>query len=98
MKIEKVKIIQEENENEISYSEITKDVSPFKEILEKTEYYSYKLSFGDEQTYSLEDVFHLLVNVNLVGEFSFFFARDGFKKKQGSDSCRIRRELSRKIL
>lgn len=82
MKIEKVKIIQEENENEISYSEITKDVSPFKEILEKTEYYSYKLSFGDEQTYSLEDVFHLLVNVNLVGEFSFFFALDGFKKKE----------------
>lgn len=82
MEIEKLKIINGEVETEVSYQEITKDTSPFKEILEKTEYYSYKLSFSDEQTYSLEDVFHLLVNVNLVGEFSFFFALDGFKKKE----------------
>ena len=82
MEIEKIKIINGDEEKELLCSEITKETSPFKEILEKTEYYSYKLSFSDEQTYSLEDVFHLLVNVNLVGEFSFFFALDGFKKKE----------------
>lgn len=82
MEFEKVKIIKDELETEVELSEITSEVSPFKEILEKTEYYSYTLSFSEDKTYSLENVFHLLVNVKMVGEFSFFFALDSFKKKE----------------
>ena len=80
MELNTIKIIKDDVENEVYCSEITEETSPFKEILEKGEYNSYKLSL-DDKTYSLEDTFHLLINVNFVGEFSFFFALDGFKKK-----------------
>ena len=68
-------------ENQIN--EIKNNVSPFKEILEKSDYTDYSVVFDDnkESAIKFSEMFHLRVNVKNVGGFDFLFKQDGFEKE-----------------
>lgn len=81
-----IKFLLKDNQ-EISYenliNEIEKDVSPFKDILNKDDLSS--LTFveeGKEINLTLDNAFHLQVNVKDVGSFHFIHKAEGFNKKE----------------
>lgn len=85
-----IKFINENNE-EKSFSNavniIKKHESPFKEMITNGDYLSYSLILNDVDEYkiTLEETFHLLVNVKGVGSFHFFFISKFFEKNDVID-------------
>lgn len=64
------------------FNEILDDVSPFKEMLEKSDYTEYSVIFDENKDKAIRlcDVFHLRVNVKKVGGFDFIFSQNNFEK------------------
>ena len=63
-------------------NEVLDNVSPFKEMLEKSDYTEYSAVFdgNKDAIINFSDVFHLRVNVKGVGGFDFIFSQNGFEK------------------
>ena len=61
---------------------IQKDVSPFKEILKKSDYSSYSIQKDEDENnvFSFANAFQLQVNVKGVGEFHLLFNRENLDK------------------
>ena len=66
------------------FNEISRDISPIKEILKKGDISEYSLidPVDDTTRIPLGDAFHLQVNAKDVGEFHFLFKSEGFKKEE----------------
>lgn len=63
-------------------NEVLDNVSPFKEMLDKSDYTEYSVVFdgNKDAIINFSDVFHLRVNVKGVGGFDFIFTQNGFEK------------------
>ena len=76
------------NEEVIEYNklfnEVKADLSPFKEILKKSNFSSFYFVKGEaeEDKISLGDAFQLQVNAKDIGVFHFLFKAEDFKKEQ----------------
>ena len=66
--------------------------SPFKQIINKTDYSSFSFE-RDNEIYSLADTAHLQVNVINVGLLNFFFKKDGFKKDEIFEKVSLLKEM-----
>ena len=65
-------------------NEVLDNVSPFKEMLEKSDYTEYSVVFdgNKDDIINFSDVFHLRVNVKDVGGFDFIFSQNDFEKNK----------------
>ena len=77
------------------YVEINEDVSPINEIINKKDISNFSLILGEDESnkISLNDVFHLQVNVKGVGQFHFLLNKDGFDKEHAIEQISTLKEM-----
>ena len=71
----------QEKTYEPGIKEISRDESPFKEIIDGEDFSELSFSLGEENIL-LSDLFQLKVNVKKVGSFYFFLKSEGFNKQE----------------
>ena len=62
-------------------SSVLSNVSPFKEILSKSNYNDLFLSIDEKEQISFNDLFQLRVNIKNIGGFDLFFKQANFNKE-----------------
>ena len=87
MKSKKIEFVLSEDSTllfENTRNEVLSNVSPFKEILSKSDYSDLSLSFdGDkEKAINFDDLFQLRINVKEVGGFDLLFKQVDFNKEE----------------
>lgn len=87
MKNKKIEFLLGEDKTllfENQHNEVLSNTSPFKEILNKSDYSDLSFSFDDskDQSINFDDLFQLRVNVKDVGGFDLFFKQVDFNKEE----------------
>ena len=76
-------------ENQIEFSEIKNQIdgnlSPFKEILDRSHYGDYSFSINENEVIYFKDIYDLTINLSNYGHFHLFYKKEGFNKDEMID-------------